>query len=52
MAYFKLISLHSQEDSEANYYNPLLGLSMSHLKFELGIITKLVNLIGAYALIC
>ena len=51
MAYFKLTYLHSQEDSEENYDNPLLELSMSHLKFKLGIITILVNLIGAYALI-
>jgi hypothetical protein len=50
VAYFKLISLHLQEYSEENYDNPLLGLSMSHLKFELGIITAPVNFIGAYAL--
>jgi len=50
VAYFKLISLQSQEDSEENYNIPLLGLSMSHLKFELGIITTIVHLIGAYAL--
>jgi hypothetical protein len=50
VAYFKLISLHSQEDSAENYDNAPFRLSVSHLKFELGIITTLVNLIGAYAL--
>jgi hypothetical protein len=48
VTYFKLISLYSQEDSEENYENPLLGLFMSHLKFELGVITTLVNFIDTY----